>query len=301
MLMTESVMQSDIQGLRLAGRGKVRDIYDLGSRLLIVATDRLSAFDVVLPTPIPDKGRVLTQMSAFWFRRTAEIVPNHLISADFKEIVSELPRTVKLDPALYDGRMMLVKKAKRFDAECVVRGYLAGSGWKEYQKTSAVCGHSLPKGLREAQKLPKAIFTPSTKAAVGHDQNITREELANIIDKKAAKELERLSLAIYSAAASYMEKCGLILADTKFEFGSLDGKIILIDEAITPDSSRFWDAKLYHPGSSPESFDKQFVRDYLERIGWNKTPPGPALPPEVVQGTSDRYREALRRLECPLS
>jgi len=301
MLMTESVIQSDIKGLKLLARGKVRDVYDLGNNLLIVATDRLSAFDVILPTPIPDKGRVLTQMSAFWFRRTAEIVPNHLVSAEFQEIVSKLPGNVKLDPALFDVRMMLAKKAKRFDAECVVRGYLAGSGWKEYQKTGAVCGHKLPKGLLEAQKLPKPIFTPSTKAAVGHDQNITRQELAGIIGDEAAKELERLSLAIYEAAASYMEKCGLILADTKFEFGSLAGKIILIDEAVTPDSSRFWDSKLYRPGSSPESFDKQFVRDYLERIGWNKTPPGPVLPPEVVEGTSQRYREALRRLECPLS
>jgi phosphoribosylaminoimidazole-succinocarboxamide synthase len=301
MLMAETVMRTDIRGLKLLARGKVRDIYDLGDKLLIIATDRLSAFDVVLPTPIPEKGRVLTQMSAFWFQRTARIAPNHLISAEFKEIVRELPRGVKLDPALFDGRMMLVKKAKRLDAECVVRGYLAGSGWKEYQKTGAVCGHLLPKGLMEAEKLPEPIFTPSTKASVGHDQNITREEMAKIVGKEPAKELERLSLALYHAAGSYMEQCGLILADTKFEFGTLEGEIILIDEAVTPDSSRFWDIQHYRPGSSPESFDKQFVRDYLERIGWNKTPPGPALPADVVQGTSQRYREALRRLECPLS
>lgn len=301
MLMVETVMQTDIRGLKLLARGKVRDIYDLGDKLLIIATDRLSAFDVVLPTPIPDKGRVLTQMSAFWFQRTVRIAPNHLISADFKEIVRELPREVKLDPALFDGRMMLVKKAERLDAECVVRGYLAGSGWKEYQKTGAVCGHSLPKGLKEAEKLPEPIFTPSTKAAVGHDQNITREALTKIVGKESAKELEQISLALYRAAGTYMEKCGLILADTKFEFGAIDGKIILIDEAVTPDSSRFWDIEHYRPGSSPESFDKQFVRDYLERVGWNKTPPGPALPADVVQGTSQRYREAARRLECPLS
>jgi len=301
MLMAETVMQTDIRGLKLLARGKVRDIYDLGDKLLIIATDRLSAFDVILPTPIPDKGRVLTQMSAFWFHRTERIAPNHLISAEFKEIVRQLPRGVKLDPALFEGRMMLVKKAKRFDAECVVRGYLAGSGWKEYQKTGAVCGHSLPKGLKEAEKLPEPIFTPSTKAEVGHDQNITREALAKIVGDQPAKELERLSLALYRAAGSYMEQCGLILADTKFEFGILDGKTILIDEAVTPDSSRFWDIQHYRPGSSPENFDKQFVRDYLERIGWNKTPPGPALPVDVVQGTSQRYQEALRRLKCPLS
>lgn len=301
MLMAETVVKTDIKGLKLLARGKVRDIYDLGDKLLIIATDRLSAFDVVLPTPIPDKGRVLTQMSAFWFQRTSGLVPNHLISAEFKEIVRALPRDVKLDPTLFDGRMMLVKKAKRLDAECVVRGYLAGSGWKEYQKTGAVCGHQLPKGLREAEKLPEPIFTPSTKAEKGHDQNITRDELATIVGREPGKELERLSLALYQAAGAYMEKCGLILADTKFEFGTFDGKIILIDEAVTPDSSRFWDVQHYRPGSSPESFDKQFVRDYLERVGWNKTPPGPVLPEPVVQGTSQRYREAFRRLECPLS
>jgi phosphoribosylaminoimidazole-succinocarboxamide synthase len=298
---TETLVKADIPGLKLMSRGKVRDIYDLGPTLLIVTTDRLSAFDVVLPTPIPDKGRVLTQMSAFWFKKLGHVVPNHLLTAEFKEIVREALPGKSLDAGLYDGRLMLVKKAKRLDAECVVRGYLMGSGWKEYQKTGAVCGHKLPAGLVEAQKLPKPIFTPSTKAEKGHDENITIEQMGKIVGDKIAAELERLSLALYEAAAAYMEKCGLILADTKFEFGLLGDKVILIDEAITPDSSRFWDVKTYKPGRSPESFDKQFVRDYLERIAWNKLPPGPSLPPEVVEGTSQRYREALRRLECPRS
>ncbi|MBI5201951.1 MAG: phosphoribosylaminoimidazolesuccinocarboxamide synthase [Elusimicrobia bacterium] len=291
-----TLMQSEIPGLKLSARGKVRDIYDLGDRLLIVATDRLSAFDVVLPTPIPDKGRVLTQTSAFWFKKTAHLVPNHLLSADFDEIVRQLPGKPALDRAAYDGRMMLCKKAKRFDAECVVRGYLAGSGWKEYKKSQSVCGHKLPAGLDEAARLPEPIFTPSTKAEQGHDENIDLEQLAKIVGAGPAKELEKLTLELYKFGADFMRPRGLILADTKFEFGLLDGKIILIDEAMTPDSSRFWDAKLYRTGTSPESFDKQFVRDYLERIGWDKNPPGPALPSDVVEGTSRRYREALERL-----
>jgi len=294
---TETLIKAELPGLKLMSRGKVRDIYDLGSSLLIVTTDRLSAFDVVLPTPIPEKGRVLTQMSAFWFKRLRHVVPNHMLSTDLKEIVREMLPGKSLDP-VYDGRTMLVKKAKRFDAECVVRGYLIGSGWKDYKKTGAVCGHRLPAGLQEAQKLPQPIFTPSTKADKGHDENITIEQMGKIVGEGNAKELERLTLALYKEAAAYMEKCGLILADTKFEFGLLDDKIILIDEAITPDSSRFWDIKTYRTGTSPESFDKQYVRDYLERIGWNKTPPGPSLPPDVVEGTSKRYLEALRRLEC---
>ena len=291
-----TLMQSDVPGLKLAARGKVRDLYDLGDRLLLVAPDRLSAFDVVLPTPIPDKGRVLTQTSAFWFKKTAHLVPNHIISADFDEIVAQLPGKPSLDRDAYDGRMMLCKKAKRFDAECVVRGYLAGSGWKEYKKSQSVCGHRLPGGLEEAGRLPQPIFTPSTKAEEGHDENIDREQFAKIVGEKYAAELERTALELYQFGADFMRPRGLILADTKFEFGLLDGKIILIDEAMTPDSSRFWDAKLYKTGSSPESFDKQFVRDYLERIGWDKNPPGPALPSDVVEGTSRRYREALERL-----
>lgn len=294
--MNNTLERSDDLGLKILRRGKVRDVFDLGEWLLIVATDRISAFDLVLSPPIPDKGRILTQLSTFWFRRTEPIVPNHLISAELKEILPRLHQTRRLDPKRYDGRVAFVKKAQRVDAECVVRGYLAGSGWKEYQKTGAVCGHKLPKGLRQAERLPEPIFTPSTKADTGHDENISRETLADEVGEDLAKNLEDLSLRLYTAAAEHAEKAGLILADTKFEFGFIDGRLSLIDEALTPDSSRFWDAKAYRPGSSPESFDKQFVRDYLERIGWDKQPPAPTLPPEVVDGTAARYREAFERL-----
>ncbi|MCX5787300.1 MAG: phosphoribosylaminoimidazolesuccinocarboxamide synthase [Elusimicrobia bacterium] len=295
-MIADTVMETLVPGLKLAARGKVRDLYDLNDRLLIVATDRLSAFDVVLPTPIPGKGRVLTQLSAFWFKKTGHIVANHLLSADFDEIVRQLPEPLPLGREAFDGRLMLVKKAKRLDAECVVRGYLAGSGWKEYKRTGSVCGHRLPPGLREASKLPEPIFTPSTKAEHGHDQNIDRAAFAKLVGKDAARQLERLSLELYRFGAEYMKPRGLLLADTKFEFGLLDGKIILIDEAMTPDSSRFWEAALYKVGTSPESFDKQFVRDHLEKSGWDKNPPGPALPPGVVEGTARRYLEALERL-----
>ncbi len=291
-----ALIQSRIPGLPEPKRGKVRDIYDLGDTLLIVATDRLSAFDVVLPTPIPDKGRVLTQLSEFWFRKMRRIVPNHCISTDLEEIRRHLPAGASLDPREFSGRSMLVHKARRIDAECVVRGYLAGSGWKEYRKTGSVCGHALPAGLQEAERLPQPIFTPSTKADVGHDENIDRAALASAIGPALADQLERLSLALYTEAAEMMRARGLILADTKFEFGLLDGQTILIDEVLTPDSSRFWDASLYKIGTSPESFDKQFVRDYLEAVGWDKRPPGPELPPNVVAGTTGRYQEALARL-----
>ena len=298
--MIATVTETLIPGLHLAARGKVREIYDLGERLLIATSDRISAFDVVLPTPIPDKGRVLTQLSAFWFRKTAGIVANHFLSADFEEIAGQLPGTGRtasvLDRDAFAGRLMLVKKAKRLDAECVVRGTLAGSGWKEYRKTGTVCGHKLPAGLREAERLPEPIFTPSTKAAVGHDENIDRAAFARIVGEERAGEIERLSLELFRFGEAHLRARGLILADTKFEFGLLDGKIILIDEMLTPDSSRFWDAARYKPGASPESFDKQFVRDYLETCGWDKTPPGPRLPPAVVEGTARRYREALERL-----
>ena len=295
-MIADTVTETLVPGLKLAARGKVRDLYDLNDRLLIVATDRLSAFDVVLPTPIPGKGRVLTQLSAFWFKKTEHIVANHLLSADFDEIVRQLPEPLPLGREAFDGRLMLVKKAKRLDAECVVRGYLAGSGWKEYKRTGAVCGHRLPPGLREASKLPEPIFTPSTKAEHGHDQNIDRAALAKLVGKDAARQLERLSLELYRFGAETMKPRGLLLADTKFEFGLLDGKIILIDEAMTPDSSRFWEAALYKAGTSPESFDKQFVRDHLEKSGWDKNPPGPTLPSSVVEGTARRYLEALERL-----
>ena len=284
-----------IDGVAPSARGKVRDIYDLGDRLLLVASDRVSAFDHVLPTPVPGKGRVLTQLSAFWFRRTAGILPNHLLSADTGEVSRLLP-ALRLDPERHAGRLTLARKARRVDAECVVRGYLAGSGWKEYRRKGTVCGRPLPKGLDQASRLPEPIFTPSTKADSGHDENISIEVLADLVGKDLAGELERASLRLYSEAAAYMETRGLILADTKFEFGFIDGKLSLIDEALTPDSSRFWDKAAYRVGTSPESFDKQFVRDYLERIGWDKNPPPPPLPPEVVEGTAGRYHEAYRRL-----
>jgi len=287
---------AEVPGLKTAARGKVRDLYDLGDRLLIVATDRLSAFDYVLPDPIPGKGEVLTRMSAFWFKRTACIVANHFLSTNLREIAAHLPPGVALDPESFAGRSMLVRKARRLDIECVVRGYLAGSGWKDYQKTGAVCGHALPPGLKEAQRLPEPIFTPATKAASGHDENIPREEMARRIGGRLASELERLGIALYRHAADFLEARGLLLADTKFEFGLLGGDPLLIDEMVTPDSSRIWEASRYRPGSSPASFDKQFVRDYLERVGWDKKPPVPALPPEVVEGTARRYHEALRRL-----
>ncbi|HVE12479.1 MAG TPA: phosphoribosylaminoimidazolesuccinocarboxamide synthase [Elusimicrobiota bacterium] len=292
--MAKTIQSSDI-GLPLKARGKVRDIYELGDKLLLVATDRLSAFDHILPTPIPEKGKLLTQVSAFWFKKTAELVPNHLISADLAEIRRLVPQA-KLPDELYDGRVMLCKKAKRVDAECVARGYLVGSGWKDYQKTGAVCGHALPKGLQLASRLPQPIFTPATKADTGHDENISREQLAKMVGADVAAELERLTLKIYAEAAAHMEARGIILADTKFEFGFIDGKLCIIDEMLTPDSSRFWDKAAYKVGVSPESFDKQFVRDYLEKIGWDKNPPVPPLPDDVARGTTERYREAFRRI-----
>ena len=284
-----------IHGLPLLRRGKVRDVYDLGDRLLIVASDRISAFDVVLPTPIPGKGKMLTAASLFWFDQTKDIVPNHLITADFDAIQKALPQGISLDRERFDGRMMLVRKAKRLDVECVARGYLAGSGWKEYTMTGTVAGHNLPAGLAEASKLPEAIFTPSTKADEGHDENITRERLAELIGHDLAKELETLTLKIFRLASTRLEGRGLILADTKFEFGMIDGKLHLIDEILTPDSSRVWDMASWKPGKTPEGFDKQFARDWLERSGWDKRPPAPELPAGVVEGTLARYREFLAR------
>lgn len=272
---------------KLLRRGKVRDVYDLGDKLLLVATDRLSAFDCILPTPIPDKGKLLTQCAAKWFELTKHIVPNHLISTSLKDI------PVKLGPE-YEGRVMLCKKADRVDAECVARGYVAGSGWKTYEQTGRLLDHTLPAGLREAGKLPNPIFTPATKNDEGHDENITRAKLAEAVGADTAKQLEELTLKLYDFASDFLAQRGLILADTKFEFGFVDGKLIVIDEMLTPDSSRVWDAKAYREGSSPASFDKQFVRDHLERTGWNKLPPAPALPPEIAEGTAERYREYLR-------
>lgn len=295
-MMTSIVSSVDIPGLKLLRRGKVRDVYDLGEKLLIVASDRLSAFDVVLPTPIPDKGKILTTAALFWFDLTKNVVPNHLISADFDVIQKALPNGVKLDKNWFDGRMMLVHKAKRVDAECVARAYLAGSGWKEYKLNGNVVGHSLPAGLKEADKLPSPIFTPATKADEGHDENISREKLAEMVGTDLAKRLEELTLRVFALASEHLAKRDLILADTKFEFGFINDKLCLIDEILTPDSSRVWEKKDWKPGKTPDGFDKQFVRDYLEKLGWNKLPPAPALPAAVIDGTLSRYREFLNKV-----
>ncbi|HEX5439337.1 MAG TPA: phosphoribosylaminoimidazolesuccinocarboxamide synthase, partial [Ktedonobacterales bacterium] len=290
----EVVLQTNLP-LPLFGRGKVRDTYDLDDRLLMVASDRLSAFDAILPNGIPDKGRVLTLLSAFWFDRTREIIPNHLLST----AINDLPEALSASPELVEmlaGRFMLVRKAQRIDFECVVRGYLAGSGWADYQRTGAVCGVRLPPGLRQADELPEPIFTPATKAETGHDINISLEEMKNSVGEDLGQVISDVSIAIYREAAAYALDRGIIIADTKMEFGLLDGQLILIDELLTPDSSRFWAVGEYAPGGSPPSFDKQYVRDWLERSGWNKQPPAPALPDEVVAGTSSRYREAYQWL-----
>ena len=279
--------------VRLLKRGKVRDIYEINGQLLIVATDRISAFDVVLPTPIPDKGRILNRLSVFWFERTKHIVPNHLLA--FKE--ADLPEPLKSHADLLLDRFMLVRKATVIPIECVVRGYLYGSAWKDYQGTGEVCGIKLPTGMKLAEKLPEPIFTPATKAQVGHDENIPFGKVVNLVGKELAERLRDLSIQIYQFAAAHAEERGLILADTKFEFGiAEDGTLMLIDELLTPDSSRFWDASTYEPGKPQENFDKQFVRDYLESLNWNKEPPAPELPPEVVAKTRERYLEAYRRL-----
>lgn len=284
------IRETHFAGLTPMARGKVRDIYDLGDRLLIVATDRLSAFDVVMPTPIPDKGRVLTQLSLFWFHLLKDVIPNHLISAtDF--------------PAPFDrfqddlaGRSMLVRKTQPLPIECVARGYVSGSGWKEYKASGTICGIPLPAGLQESDKLPEVIFTPATKAATGHDENISFERAAEMIGADLAGKVRATTLEIYRRAAAYAEPRGILLADTKFEFGLLNGELVWIDEALTPDSSRFWPAAEYRPGGPQPSFDKQFVRDYLERVQWPKTPPGPELPPDVVAATRAKYRDAFRIL-----
>jgi phosphoribosylaminoimidazole-succinocarboxamide synthase len=284
------ISQTEFPGLKLLGRGKVRDIYDLGDQLLIVATDRLSAFDVVLPTPIPDKGRVLTQLSLFWFDKLADVVPHHVIEA--KNFTGELaPYADSLA-----GRAMLVRRTDPAPIECVVRGYISGSGWKDYQKTGAICGIPLPAGLRESDRLPEPIFTPSTKATTGHDENISFDETVSRIGRPLAERLRDVSLTLYRRAAEHAAARGIIIADTKFEFGLRGNELIWIDEALTPDSSRFWPADQYSPGKAQPSFDKQFVRDYLERIGWNKQPPAPPLPPDVVAGTQQKYRDAYQRI-----
>ena len=294
-MIEDAVLETQLEGLTLFKRGKVRDVYDLGERLLIVATDRISAFDVVLPTAIPSKGTVLTQLSAFWFTMMRDLVPTHLVSAESESIV-EQSEGLRPHRSLLAGRSMLVEKTHVVPIECVVRGYLAGSGWKEYQKTQAVCGVSLPAGLRESDRLPEPIFTPATKEESGHDLNITEEEMAQRIGPALTRQLKQLSLAIYTKASAYAESRGIILADTKFEFGQRHGQVVLIDELLTPDSSRFWPKEQYEPGKPQVSFDKQYVRDYLEESGWNKTPPAPALPNVVVLRTSAKYLQALQQL-----
>lgn len=288
--MNLAISQTDFPGLSLGGRGKVRDIYEVGDKLLIVATDRLSAFDVVLPTPIPDKGRVLTQLSLFWFEKLAGIVPHHVITAtDFGGELAPYAEAL-------EGRSMLVRRTEPLPVECVVRGYIVGSGWKDYRKTGAICGIPLPAGLRESDKLPEPIFTPSTKATTGHDENISFEQTVATIGRPLAEKIRDLSIDLYRRAAEYAAERGIIIADTKFEFGMLHGELIWIDEALTPDSSRFWPANQYQPGVAQQSFDKQYVRDYLEHIDWNKQPPGPALPGDVVAATREKYREAYQRI-----
>lgn len=282
---------SSIEGLPLVHRGKVRETYAVGDdQLLLVATDRLSAFDVIFDQPIPDKGRLLTQLSAWWFLQLEDLGPTHFLSTD----PAALPPQAR--SAELAGRITLARRAERIDAECVVRGYLAGSGWAEYRQTGIVGGHRLPAGLREAERLPEPIFTPSTKAEVGHDQNITRDELAAMVGSSLAAELEERSLALFRAAAQRAEAVGLILADTKFEFGWIDGQVALIDELLTPDSSRFWEAARHRVGENPPSYDKQYVRDFVASSGWDKEPPAPTLPEDVIASTRQRYRTAYERL-----
>jgi len=285
--------ETHFPGLKLHSRGKVRDVYDLGDSLLIVATDRISAFDVVMPTPIPDKGRILTQLSDFWLRFLSDIVENHLLGTK----VEDFPAACKPYAGQLQGRAMWVRKAEVLPVECIVRGYLVGSGWKDYQQTGHVCGIPLPSGMKEAEKLPSPVFTPSTKAAKGaHDENIAFEEMAGKVGEDAASQVRDTSLKIYRKAAVYAQERGIILADTKFEFGTIDGRVILIDEVLTPDSSRFWPADRYRVGCSPESFDKQYLRDYLIQSGWKTSDPAPELPSDVVVNTRSRYLEALERL-----
>jgi len=288
----QPLLQSNLPGVQLWRRGKVRDVYDLGDRLLIVATDRISAFDVILPTGIPDKGVVLTQISLFWFKLLEEVVPNHVVTSDVDEY----------DPALrayrdqLEGRSMIVRKTEPLPVEAVVRGYITGSGWKEYKAKGSVCGITLPAGLRESDRLEPAIFTPSTKAEVGHDENITFAQVETLLGAERAAQVRDVTLDLYHRARAYAESRAIILADTKFEFGIKDGKLIWIDEALTPDSSRFWPKASYEPGRGQPSFDKQYVRDYLEGLSWDKQPPAPALPADVVSRTRDKYREAYRLL-----
>lgn len=291
---TSPLWRSEIPGLKLISRGKVRDLYEAGDELLMVASDRLSAFDVVLPTPIPDKGRVLTQISLFWFDFLKAEIGNHLISA----AVEDFPAAARARSEELKGRTMLARKLAMLPIECVVRGYLSGSGWKEYKKSGTVCGIRLPAGLRESEKLPEPIFTPSTKAQTGHDENITLQQAAGIVGEEDARSLAEASVRIYQRAAEYAESRGIILADTKFEFGRAphSRELVLADEVLTPDSSRFWPRSAYQPGRAQDSYDKQYVRDFLEEAKWDKRPPGPELPAKVVELTTAKYREAYEHL-----
>lgn len=288
----EIILNTDFKGLKLFRRGKVRDVYDLGDKLLIVSTDRISCFDVVLPSGIPYKGEVLTGLSCFWFDFLKEIIPNHFITAD----TAKYPQELKKYERELSGRSMLVAKSRPLPVECIVRGYLSGSGWKEYQKNQSVCGIKLSPGLKESSKLPEAIFTPSTKADIGHDQNVDQGYVERIIGKETAAQISRSSIEIYKRASEHALSRGIIIADTKFEFGLYDGKVILIDEVLTPDSSRFWPLEQYAPGKGIPSFDKQFVRDYLEGLDWDKTPPGPKLPAEIIAKTTVKYLEVYQKL-----
>jgi len=286
------ILDTNLEGVARHARGKVRDVYSVDDRLLIVATDRISAFDYILQTGIPDKGRVLTQLSIFWFDFLRDVTPTHFLTAD----VSQYPAPLPNFRDQLEGRSMLVKRAKMVEIECVARGYISGSGWKEYKQQGTVCGIKLPAGLRESDKLPEPIFTPATKAQTGHDENVSFEHVVGLIGEDLTKRLRDLTLEIYTRAARYAETKGIIIADTKFEFGFVDDQLVLGDEVLTPDSSRFWPAETYKPGGAQFSFDKQYVRDYLESIHWNKQPPAPPLPEEVAAKTGEKYREAYRIL-----
>ena len=290
--MNEPMLKLELSGIKKLKSGKVREIFDLGENLLFVATDRISAFDCIMPNGIPRKGEVLTRLSYFWFDQLSPIVPNHLAAP----AGAPLPKNLQKHAAKLAGRSMIVRKCQPLPIECIVRGYLAGSGWKEYQLQGSVCGIKLRSGLQESAELPEPIFTPATKAETGHDENIPFNEACRLVTTAVAQQARTLSLSIYAHAREHARKRGIIIADTKFEFGLLDGKLILIDEVLTPDSSRFWPADQYQPGRGQPSFDKQFVRDYLETLKWNKTPPAPKLPPEIVAKTSEKYLDAFQRL-----
>jgi phosphoribosylaminoimidazole-succinocarboxamide synthase len=289
---TGAILETKLSDLKFFKRGKVRDIYTIGDKLLIISTDRISCFDVVLPNGIPDKGKVLTALSLFWFGLTKDVVPNHLLSADVKDYPNEAQKYKKE----LEGRSMLVIKSQPLPVECVVRGYLSGSGWKEYKESGSICGIKLPAGLKESDKLPEPIFTPATKEDHGHDINVSHKHIEGVIGKALADKLKSVSIAIYKKASDYAARRGIIIADTKFEFGMHNDKLILIDEVLTPDSSRFWPKDQYKPGKPQPSFDKQFVRDYLETLDWDKTPPGPQLPADIIEKTRQKYWRALELL-----